>query len=998
MSSFRIPDKGQIDYGRPLSFQFNGRQYSGFKGDTLASALLAEGVQLIGRSFKLHRPRGIYASGYAEPNAIVQTGTGGWEDPNQKATCVELYEGLKSRTVNAWPSLDFDVMAVNSALARFLPAGFYYKTFMRPGWTFFEPIIRRAAGLGGCPTQADEETYEHRWAVCDVLVLGGGPAGLSAALGAARAGAKVFVVEADRAWGGSLIHCDAIVEGATGIEWAGKAVTELDAMANVTTLNRTLAFGVYDHNLVALAERLTDHLPPDKRRGPRQRLWKIRARRIIVATGSFEQPMVFPNNDRPGVMLAGAGAVYAGRYGVAAGRQVTVATNNDSGYANALMLTQAGVNVTAIVDVRESPPETQRAIAAEAGIRVLAGCEIVRAVGRRRIEAIELRQSAAMNAPQATARSLTLETDCLLTSGGRLPALQLFAQAGGKLRFEDRLHAFVPREAPEGIETAGACNGQFELADALQSGLSRGVAAAQSCGFSVGDAQLAESPGVDQSPCTPLGSSIFTDGGKAASVAFVDLQNDVSALDIELAVRESFRSVEHVKRYTTLGMATDQGKTSNLNGIGLLGAARKEPIAIVGTTKFRPPFDPIPIGLFAGQQRGRNLQPRRELAAAEQHLSYGASMDDYGGWMRPSCYPRDGESESAAIAREARQVRSSVGVFEASPLGKIELLGPDVEVFLNRIYVNTMKTLKPGRCRYGLMLTENGVIFDDGVVSRLSDGRFLVSTTSGHASAVADMFDEWLQCEWPDLDVAFADITTCWAVFTVAGPGARDLLQQLDTTLVLAKSVFPHMSVREGQLCGIPCRIQRVSFTGELSYEISVPWSHGSSVFEALLDAGVQYGAMPFGVETLMTLRTEKGYLHVGTDTDGTTMPQDVGFGPVIDRKPDDFIGRRSTMSPHARCKRRRQLVGFQVLDGMEPLTVGAHVVSGTSGAAMSSEGWISSSVRSEAVGRPVAIGLLAGGRARIGEEVFVWDIAGVRRARVAPPCAFDPDGERLHA
>jgi sarcosine oxidase, subunit alpha len=960
MSGYRLGHGGDIDRTRPITFQWEGRRYSGFAGDTLASALLASGVRMMGRSFKYHRPRGLIAAGLDEPNAIVQLEQGAQTIPNLKAPYIDLYDGLSANPVNAWPSLGFDLLAVNGLVKRFIPAAFYYKTFMWPDWLLFEPSIRKAAGLGTSPTLPDPDVYTQTSAHTDVLVVGGGIAGLSAALQAAQTGKSVMLVTGGAHWGGRLAGTSDTIEDKPARVWIEDTLQTLATMANVTLMARTLATGHYDHGMVALCERLTDHLPLEQRSGPRQRLWRVRADELILATGAIERPLVFRGNDRPGVMLAGAARAYLHRYGVVAGRRIVVATNNDSAWQAAFDLADAGAHLVAIVDARNAPPTVLIERAQSLGIPVHSGTAPAAALGGRALRGVRIgRVSEGGHIGGATQ---TLRCDTLLVSGGWNPAVHLHSHGAGRLALDANLHSFTPIAAA-GHRSVGGAAGDF----------------------------------APPFPIPALWS--ISESGAPDPEAWVDFQNDVTAGDVALAARENFRSVEHLKRYTTLGMASDQGKTSNVNGIGILSTVLDKPMQAIGTTKFRPPYDPTPFGVFAGHRVGEGLRPRRRLALHDWHTEHGAALDEYGGWMRPAAYPRSGESEETAVRREVLAVRSSVGLFEASPLGKIEVKGPDAAAFLDRMYVNTISTLKPGRCRYAIMLTENGTVFDDGVVTRLADDHFLVGTTSGHAAAVAEAFREWLQCEWITMQVLVEDVTTCWAVANIAGPKARDVLAALEPDIDISSTAFPHMSARTGHVCGLPARIARVSFTGELSYEIAVPWRDAGRLWTALVEAGAPHGMTPFGVEALMTMRIEKGFLHVGSDTDGTTLPQDIGFGGIMQKKKQDFVGRRSALRPDGMRGDRRSLVGLEITDGKSvPLATGAHVLPATATGEQPSQGWVTSSTWSPTLNAPLAFALIERGQERMGETVRVWDLGTWREARITGLCRHDPEGARLDA
>lgn len=963
MSGWRGSGGATIDRGQPINFRWAGRPFTGYRGDTLASALMANGVSIIGRSFKYHRPRGLIAAGLEEPNGVVQLETGGATIPNIKATQVELYEGLAAAPVNAWPGVEFDLMAVNALFKRFIPAAFYYKTFIWPNWLWFEPAIRKAAGLGLAPPERDPDSYEHRFAHCDVLVVGSGAAGLAAAEAAAASNARVMLVEADHELGGGLLSGNS-----DALSWREAALARLRALPNLQILDHTMAFGFYDHGLVGLCERLTDRLALAERTGARERLWKVRAGKVILATGAFERPIAFAGNDMPGVMLASAALTYARRFGAFAGRRVVICTNNDSAYETASALRDAGCDVVAIVDSRSE------AGAHDAGdIPVLRGAVPLKAKGGKRVKALTV---AALNGDAVQ----TFECDTVLTSGGWNPAVHLHSQSGGSLAYHDGLQAFLPGKAAQDAVCVGAAAGIFDFETAIESA----QAAARG---EILDAPLSAAVG----PTRP-----FDDGAAGARTAWLDFQNDVTVADVQLAARENFRSVEHLKRYTTLGMASDQGKTSNVAGIHALSSLLARPAQAIGTTKFRPPFDPVTIGGFAGRAVGENLMPLARVAAHEAQVAAGAQMENYGHWRRAACYRRAGESEHQAVAREVLAVRGGVGLFEASPLGKIEVKGPDAAEFLQRMYVNGVHTLKPGRCRYGLMLNEHGVVYDDGVFARIAEDHFLVGTTSGHAAPIAENFEEWLQCEWPDLRVLVENVTTSWAVMNLAGPRARDVLVAVGTDIDLSPDAFPHMTYRAGHVGGVAARIQRVSFSGELSYEVAVPFGYGASLWDAMMRAGAAYGITPFGVEALMVMRVEKGFLHVGSDTDGTTYPQDIGFGAAMAKKPDDFVGRRSTMRPDGLRADRRQLVGLEVTDGRGPLEVGAHVL-GAAGGQRDAQGWVTSSVASPTLGRPLAMALVTRGTERIGDAVRVWDLGASRPARIADPRFYDPAGERLN-
>jgi len=959
---FRLAAGGAIDRSRPLRFTWSGRTYTGYAGDTLASALIANGVKVVGRSFKYHRPRGLIAAGVEESNALVQLGEGARSTPNIRATEVELYEGLVARPVNCWPSAEFDVGGVINLASRFLIAGFYYKTFMWPSWHLFEGLIRRMAGLGKVAPEADPDRYEDRFAHFDVVVIGAGPAGLTAALAAAAVGRRVALVEQDCLLGGSLLQDSAIIDGLDGDAWIA-AARETLAAAGATILTRTVATGYFDCNALALLEGLD----PGRHGAdtPRYRLWQVRAGRVILATGAIERPLVFSGNDRPGVMLAGAVRHYVRRFAALPGRRFLVFANNDDAWRTAEALADAGAQVVAVVDTRRDlPPDCVSRMAARE-IPVFAGAAVIETNGYKRLRSARVRH--------ATGQVTDIACDGIAMSGGFSPTIHLFGQAGGKLRYDKDLAAFVPATCPQAAVCVGAAAGRFDLADLLENARA------------AGEGRPATKParvafGIQ--PAWQIGGS-----GKA----FVDFQNDVTAQDIALSARESFRSVEHLKRYTTLGMAPDQGKTSNVNALAIMADETGRTVAETGTTRFRFPYTPMPLASFAGRARGELFRPLRRMPGHARHEALGAVFEDIGGYLRPIGYPQAGESRHDTEQREAAAVRAGAGLFEGSPLGKLEVVGRDAGAFLDRIYANRVSNLALGKIRYGLMLNELGIIIDDGVVTRLAEDCFLVSTTSGGADRIAAWLEEWLQCEWVDLDVVVAPVTTAWGVLTLTGPHARAILEAVGTSIDISRASFPHMSFRKGEVAGMSARVHRVSFTGELSYEVAVASSRVPLLWDSLIAAGRNRGIVPVGLDAWMVLRTEKGYLHVGGDTDGTTTPLNVGWDHVL-KKASDFVGRRSLTLPHNRQEDRLQLVGLAADDG-KILPIGAHMLD----AAGRSQGYVTSSHFSPTLGHGVALGMLNGGARRIGETVTLRTLKGLERVRVAPPCAYDPAGDRLN-
>jgi len=806
MSARRLPAPSgtRLDRTREIRFTFNNRAYSGFHGDTLASALLANGVQLVGRSVKLHRPRGIYSCGVEEPTGLVDVGSGSRRTPNVRASLLEIHPGLVATSVNCWPSVGFDVAAINNWFSAILPAGFYYKTFKWPNWHVYEPSIRRLAGFGRASTEPDPDRYEEIAISADVLVVGAGVTGVAAAVGAARSGAEVLLLGGSSHLGGRL--------GYQGDAPTAALIKEAQQLG-IRILTRTLAFGVYDHNLVC-ARQIIDGVNSQDAPGMlRERLWKIRARAVIAATGAFERPMVFPDNDRPGVMLAGAVEKYAHAYGVACGSRVVIAANSDQAYQVAATLRGLGVEVLAIADRR---PDTLIAAEAPQGTQRFSDAVVSGVSGHRAVRGCSIATS------QSETKATHFDCDLILSAGGFAPAVHFHSQAGGKLRWLDQSAMFVPDGAAGELYSVGACAGVFELDAALSHAAAVGTA-------------LGRRSAVPAAPIGGIGHSLAnTHVPRLGKPQFIDLQNDVTASDVSLAARENYRSVEHLKRYTTTGMGTDQGKTSNINALVFMGEQTQRTPPAVGTTKFRPPFAPITMGALAGRRVGSLYRPLKRLPAQAWHEERGAVFEEYGGWRRPAAYPRAGEAIEAAALREAAATRKGAGIFDGSPLGKLELFGPDAARFLDLMYVGTLSTLAIGRARYGLLLNENGVLVDDGIVARLGEQHFWVNTTSAGAERTADMFEEWLQCEFTDLKVLVTSVTARWANVTVAGPRAWDLLAAAGIDGALAPSKTKHLSIAATQLDGIPLRVLRASFSGELGFELNVPADQAQALFARL--------------------------------------------------------------------------------------------------------------------------------------------------------------------
>lgn len=981
---------GLIDRSQPLRARFDGKDITGFVGDTLASALLANGARVVGRSFKYHRPRGIVTAGPEEPNALVELRTGARREPNTRATVTELFDGLEAASQNRWPSLRFDLLSLNSLLAPFIPAGFYYKTFMWPPsfWErVYEPLIRRAAGLGRAAGAGDPDDYEQVFGFCDVLVIGSGPAGLAAAQVAGRAGARTILCEQDFVFGGRLLADAREIGGVPGHIWAQKVIDELRALGNVRLLPRTCVFGVYDGGTYGAVERVSDHLPEPPPHQPRQRLWRIVAKRAVLASGAIERPVVFAGNDRPGVMMASAVRSYVNRFAVAPGRKVALVTNNDDGWRTAKALVTHGVEVSAIIDTRSELPTDLSAALRQT--RVITGAQVVATTGLHGLRAITVskRQTA-----------LTIAADALAISGGFNPDIGLTCHHGARPFWNEDIAAFVAKSPPAGLSVAGAANGALLLGACLADGSEQGRAAAEDAGFT---ASVPAPPApVDDESCaiTPIWHMGLRhgNGGKA----FVDPQNDVTANDIALAWREGFRSVEHLKRYTTLGMATDQGKTSNVNGIAMMAMLTGETIPATGTTRYRPPCNPVSIGALAGKHRGTEFRPIRYTPSHQWAREHNAIFVETGPWLRAQYFPRTGEADRLdTVRREVQTVRSAVGFCDVSTLGKIDVHGKDAGVFLDRLYINTFSNLPPGRARYGVMLREDGIVLDDGTTSRLADDRYFMTTTTANAERVFEHMQFCHQVLWPGLDVQFVLATDEWAQYSVAGPRSRDTLARLiDPPFSIANADFPYMGAAECTICsGAPARLYRLSFSGELAYEIGVPASYGDALARALMKAGQPFGIAPYGTEALGVMRIEKGHI-AGNEIDGRTTADDLGLGRMMSTK-KDFIGRVLAARPGLCDPKRPKLVGLRSRDPAHRLHAGAHLLPvGAAHVADNDQGVLTSVAFSPSVDRWIGLALLAHGPERLGETVMMVDFMhdAFHEAEVCTPVFVDPKGERL--
>lgn len=999
--STRLATGGRlIDHAAPMTFTFNGKEMQGYAGDTLASALLANDQMLVGRSFKYHRPRGIMASGAEEPNALVGLGRDGQFEPNQRATTTELFDGLESTSQNHWPSLDHDIGAVNQYLGRVLPAGFYYKMFLYPRafWKHvYEPFIRHSAGLGKAPQDRDADSYEHFHVHVDVLVIGGGIAGLQAACAAGRAGAKVLLIEQTAHWGGRAPVDGGVVDGISVDAFTQNLIAELDAMENVTMRLRTMGAGVYDHGYVLGYERRTDHAPDMG--GPRHRLWRIRAARTITATGAIERPLSFSGNDIPGVMLASAVRDYAVNFGVAVGDRTLVVTNNDDGYRTAIALKNLGLDVPAVIDARPAGGGALAQEAASLGIRIETGKAVAKALGGKRI-------TGAAICAQAGTGSIDeeIECDCIAMSGGWSPVVHLWSHCGGKLIW-DADHAFFrpdPARPPLGAEgqgvvmAAGSANGALDLAIALADADYAGRKAAEATGYRPKRGRPPEAEQAGEAPILPVWQMPEGADQTLRAKTWLDFQNDVKVTDVQLAAREGFESVEHTKRYTTLGMATDQGKLSNINGLAVLSEALGQAIPATGTTTFRPPYTPISMGAIAGEARGDLFQPLRRTPMHEWHEANGAEWEPVGQWRRPYCYIQGDETPADAVTREVTAVRQSLGLLDASTLGKIIVKGPDAGRFLDMMYTNMMSNLGIGKCRYGLMCNENGFLIDDGVVARIDADTWLCHTTTGGADHIHAHMEEWLQTEWWDWQVYTANVTEQWAQIAVVGPNARNLLEKF-TDDDLSAEAFPFMTWKDVTLNSVRARVFRISFSGELSYEVATPAGMGRAVWNELLAGAEEFGATTYGTEALHVLRAEKGFIMIGDETDGTVTPQDLCLNWAVSKKKHDFIGKRGQQRSHLCDPTRWRLVGLQTLDG-SVLPDGAYAATQARNAngQRKTIGRVTSTYYSPTLKRGIAMGLVENGPQRMGEVIDFPMLDGtVQQVRIVDPVQYDKAGEK---
>ncbi len=999
----RLQSGGRIQRNKALSFSYNGKTFKGFEGDTLASAMLANGIDVVGRSFKYSRPRGIVAAGPEEPNAVLQLGaTEATQVPNVRATQQELFDGLVSNATNGWPNADMDLMGyVGKMGGRMMPPGFYYKTFMYPQslWDTYESFIRKAAGLGRSPLENDPDTYDHLNQHADVMIVGAGPAGLSAALQAARSGARVLIADEQSEFGGSLLHSNEQIDGKPAAQWVAETVAELSSFNNVIMLPRSTVNGYHDHNFLTIHQRCTDHISDRAPEGQvRQRLHRVRAKWVVLASGAHERPLVFGHNDVPGVMVASAVSIYVNRYAVAPGKELVLMTTNDGAYQTALDWANAGRKVIAIVDTRANPQGELIEKARTAGLKVITGSAVIDVQGSKRVTGVSVAPIDA-DGGRVTGSIDRLSCDTVASSGGWSPVIHLSCHTGSRPVWNDDVIGFLPGETVQRQLTAGSINGEFNLKGCLEQGTRMGAQAAVNAGFEANvDAPAATAAVIAQGPAMALFHIPHNKPTSRAPKQFVDFQNDVTAAGIELATREGFESIEHVKRYTAMGFGTDQGKLGNINGMAIAAKSLNKTIPETGTTIFRPNYTPITFGAIAGRHCGELFDPKRYSSMHKWHVENGAKFEDVGQWKRPWYFPQAGESMQDALNRECLATRESVGILDASTLGKIDIQGKDCREFLARVYTNAWAKLPVGKCRYGLMCGEDGMVFDDGVTSCLGENHFLMTTTTGGAARVLTWLELYHQTEWPELEVYFNTVTDQWSTLTVSGPNSRKLLAELTDDIDLDRDNFKFMDWREGTMAGVPARVFRISFTGELSYEINVQANYGLHVWEKLFEAGAKYNLTPYGTETMHILRAEKGFIIAGQDTDGSVHPYDLGMGwCVAQKKPFSYIGKRGMAREDCVRDNRKQLVGLKTKDPQAVIPEGAQAVKDPNQPIpMTMLGHVTSSYYSAFLGHSVAMGFVRDGLSRMGETVYYPLADGsVIEAEICSPIFLDPKGER---
>ena len=994
---FRLESLGHINRNKEIYFYFNDKKYYGYEGDTLASALIANGVHLVGRSFKYHRPRGFFGAGVDEPNAKMQIQINGVSEPNVNATEVELVEGMVATSQNCWPSVKFDIGAINNFLNKFFPAGFYYKTFMWPKsfwYKIYEPFIRKAAGLGVASTDKDHSRYEHKYEYCDLLVVGSGPSGLASAYAAAKNGAKVILAEDKPMFGGSLLTDEVNIGNQTGKEWSEKIINELKSMENVIIKNRSQVFGYYDHNMIVMFERISDHKKEKNKFLPRQKLWYIRAEEVVISTGSIERPIIFGNNDTPGVFLASAAKEYMKLYGVLVGKKPLIFTNNDSAYETAIEFKKNGIDPL-ILDTREEHSSELVNEAKNQNIEIKFSYAVISAKGYKKVKYAEIGKLSSNKTSFSNIEKISC--DCICVSGFWTPTVHLTSQSGNKLKFDEKIDAFVPSTSKQNETTVGAANGVFNLKETLEQGFETGSRLSKKITnkdnkVSIPTVTERKHNSHDKFWCVPLPKN-------KNYKRFVDFQNDVAVTDIELALREGYRSIEHVKRYTTLGMATDQGKTSNLNGLQLVSNIEKKIVPEVGHTTFRPPYTPVTIGAIVGREVGKQSKPTRKTPMHEWHKKNNAVFVDAGMWVRPRYYKIGNENLQQASKREAKNVRNNVGICDVTTLGKIDIKGPDSSELLNRVYTNAWMKLLIGKARYGAMLREDGIVMDDGTTTRISENHYHMTTTTAQAANVLSHLEYYLQVVWPELNVNVVSTTEQWAGAALAGPRSRDLLQKLFPDNDVSNERLPFMGYMEANFFGVSARIFRISFSGELAYEINVMSDHGQFMWDKIIEIGEKLEIQPYGTEALSTLRIEMGHV-AGPELDGRTIPYDVSLEGMVSKK-KDFIGKRSLQKEAFISKTRQKVVGLVPLDRKTNIPEGSHLVLDANAKLPNPKlGHVSSSCWSVEKDNPFSLAILNDGKNMIGKKLYALsplkDI--VIEVEVVSSHYVDPEGERVRS
>ena len=998
--NLRVKSSKFIDETYRVSFKFNGSKYYGYKGDTLASALLANDIHLVARSFKYHRPRGIMSSGSEEPNAIVQLhNNSDRTEPNVRATEVEIYEGLEASSQNCWPNVKFDIGGINNFLSPILPAGFYYKTFMWPSsfWEKYEYFIRKSAGLGKSPTKPDPDIYEHEYIHCDVLIVGAGISGIMAAKTAAKNGLKTLLVDEKPNIGGSTIYQNSDhfkINNQNSGSWLEKEINEIKKIDNLEIRIRTSVAAFHGYNFLLARENLTDHLPIEQRKNKtRQKLLKIRAKKVITATGSLERPLIFDNNDRPGILLSSAIKRYADLFGVACGEKNVFLTNNDSAYEAAISLIQKGIKVEAIIDNREQIESRLLYEIEKNNIKVFKGFTIVNTNGYKRIKKVSL-MKLSKDGQKVIGSKINLSCDCLGVSGGWTPAVHLFTQSGGKLKFREEDQVFIPGKYSSEQISIGACNGDLTLEDIIKYTPKYLKEFLNIKKTDYDDIEVFSSENKSKRNIWLLPSDKIL--GKTKS--FVDYQNDATAKDIKLALREGFRSIEHVKRYTTTGMGTDQGKLGNMHALGIISETAGTKMGEHGTTTFRPPYTPLTFGTIVGRNVGKYFDISRRTPIHEWHLKNNAEFENVGQWKRPWYYPKDNENMYQAVQRESKAARESAGILDASTLGKIDIQGTDASEFLNRVYTNAWSKLSIGKCRYGLMLNEDGMVYDDGVTTRLNENHYIMTTTTGGAANVLNKLEDYLQTEWPELDVYLTSVTDHFATISICGPNSKKIVSKVIPHLDLSDENFPHMSFKNTKIDNINCRVMRISFTGELSYEINIQANYAKSVWEKCMELGKNFNITPYGTETMHLLRAEKGFIIVGQDTDATMTPIDLQMDWIVSKKKYDFIGRRSLYRSDTIKDDRKQLVGLLTDNPNEILEEGAQIVDDVNKSPIEMLGHVTSSYYSPNLKKSIALGVVKGGKNMMGKKLIIPMEKKVINVTVADPIFLDKENKKLNA